>query len=51
MKHFADMEQMKRLSEKNKRVYTAREREQELAEEERHKRFEDFDKQWGEENR
>lgn len=51
MKYFADMEQMRILSEKNKRVYSAREKMQETEEVDKMSRFAEFDKDWSEENR
>jgi hypothetical protein len=46
-----DIEQMKRRSETNLRAYSAREKMQETEEEEKLQRFEEFEKDWSEENR
>lgn len=51
MKHFADLEQMRRLSEKNRRAYSAREQKQEAEAEAAASHFNEFDKNWQEEDR
>jgi DnaJ family protein C protein 8 len=51
LKHFADLEQMRRLSEKNRRVYSAREKQQEEEEEAKLQKFQEFENDWSEVDR
>ncbi len=45
------MENMRRRSEHNRRAYSAREKQMEEEEEKKLNRFQEFDKDWSEENR
>lgn len=51
MKHFADLEQMKILSEKNRRAYSAREKQQEEEEEAKAQKAQTFENDWSEVDR
>lgn len=51
MKHFAEMEMMRRKSDQNRRAYSAREKMQESKEEEELGRQEEFEKNWAEDGR
>lgn len=51
MKHFADLEQMKILSEKNRRAYSAREKQQEEEEEVKAQKVQTFENDWSEVDR
>lgn len=47
----SEMEHMRRKSEQNRRSYSAREKMQETVEEEEHVKKQEFEKNWGEEDR
>eukprot|EP01039_Chlorochromonas_danica_P006461 gene6464-7125_t len=51
MKHFAELEMMRRKSDQNRRAYSAREKMQESAEEEKLEKTMDFEKKWADEDR